>query len=143
MGSRGFSLIELLTVIIILGILLLITVPRLTRLFSKEPDVQYCSILQTIRQQLEVSKEQDIVHRCYPDDLIIDTLKDPYTGNNIIIASQTLSSIDGICSSPSQTDKIYYCPIVVNGCAYAHKLGISSSIKSKLNSGCLLGVDNQ
>ncbi len=143
MDSKGFSLIELLTVIIILGILLLIALPRFTPLFFKEPDVRYCSLLQTVRQHLEIEKEKDIINRCYPDSLTIDFLKDPYTGHSITIVSQTLSTLEDGCSSPSQTDKIYYCPIVVNGCAYAYKLGITTSLRIRLDSSCLLGVDSQ
>jgi len=143
MDSRGFSLIELLTVIIILGILLLIIVPRLTPLFSKEPDVQYCALLQSIRQHLEVSKERDIVHRCYPNYLVVDIPKDPYTGHDITIASQTLNSIDDICPSPSRTDTIYYCPVVTDGCIYAYKLGIANNVIDKIDRGCLIGVDSR
>jgi general secretion pathway protein G len=57
-NSRGFTLVEILIVVIILGILAAIVIPQFTNASSNAKNSSVASTLQTIRSQLELFKIQ-------------------------------------------------------------------------------------
>ena len=136
-------MIELLVVLIMLGIVLLMSIPRLSMLFSSSEPTRYCNNLRSLRTELEVMKANDLIHRCYPSSVSSLHLIDPYTGHPIDILTSTLSQVYRHCPLPATTDTIYYCPVVVDGCAYAYKIGIARSVEADIYTGCLIGVDRR
>ncbi len=148
--ERGFSLIELLIIIIIVGVLLLVSVLKFSPVLTASAPARYCNIMRAIRSYLEFKKEQVLINRCYPSSIDVNEIKkvldinttDPYTNSPIEIYTTQLSSVSDACPSVDTTQNIIYCPVIVNGCAYSYKLGVSYTIKREVYPGCLIGVDD-
>ena len=66
-SRKGFTLVEILIVVIILGILASIVIPQFTAASSDARNSQLSSDLQTLRSQLQLYKIQH--NDCYPDDI--------------------------------------------------------------------------
>lgn len=145
---KGFSLLEMLVVLAIIGVLLAVSVPRFTPIYQQRFVTDYCDKLSAIRTYLEIKKEMDIIYRCYPTSLSASDIEreldiamiDPFTGNDINILTQDLSSFFSPCGDVSNTYTIRYCPVVVNSCAYTYKIKIYSELLDQINPNCLLGV---
>jgi len=146
--AKGLSLLEVLVVLTIIGVLLAVSVPRFTNIFRQRPVTNYCDKLRAIRTYLEIKKEMDIIHRCYPASLSASDIEteldiamiDPFTNNHIDISIQALSSFSSPCSDVSNTYTIRYCPVIVNSCTYAYKIKIYNELLGQINPNCLLGV---
>ncbi len=67
MKRRGFTLVEILIVVIILGILAAIVIPQFTEASNDARESALKSDLQTVRSQLELYKVQHLEH--YPDQV--------------------------------------------------------------------------
>ena len=65
-AKRGFTLVEILIVVVILGILAAIVIPQFTQASSEAKLNSLCSDLQTLRSQIELYKVQ---HNDNPPDL--------------------------------------------------------------------------
>jgi general secretion pathway protein G len=65
MNRKGFTLVEILIVVIILGILAAIVIPQFTEASNDARESALKSDLQTVRSQLELYKVQHLEH--YPD----------------------------------------------------------------------------
>ena len=57
-ARRGFTLVEILIVVVILGILAAIVIPQFTQASSEAKENSLCSDLQTLRSQIELYKCQ-------------------------------------------------------------------------------------
>jgi len=68
MRNKGFTLVEILIVVIILGILAAIVIPQFTEASNDARESSLVSDLQTVRSQLELYKVQHL--DTYPTDLI-------------------------------------------------------------------------
>jgi len=55
-GLQGFTLVELVVVLVILGVLVALAVPRFTASASKAKETTFCSNVRTIKSQLELYK---------------------------------------------------------------------------------------
>jgi len=55
-GFKGFTLVELVIVLVILGVLVALAVPRFTASASKAKETTFCSNVRTIESQLELYK---------------------------------------------------------------------------------------
>lgn len=55
-GYKGFTLVELVVVLVILGVLVALAVPRFTASASKAKETTFCSNVRTIKSQLELYK---------------------------------------------------------------------------------------
>jgi general secretion pathway protein G len=58
MARRGFTLVEILIVVVILGILAAIVIPQFTEASTEAKTSSLCSDLQTVRSQIELYKAQ-------------------------------------------------------------------------------------
>jgi len=70
MRAKGFTLVEILIVVIILGILAAIVIPQFTEASNDARESALASDLQTVRSQLELYKVQHMEH--YPDEVNAD-----------------------------------------------------------------------
>ncbi len=57
-AKRGFTLVEILIVVVILGILAAIVIPQFTQASTEAKTNSLCSDLQTLRSQIELYKVQ-------------------------------------------------------------------------------------
>ncbi|HQI28676.1 MAG TPA: type II secretion system protein, partial [Sedimentisphaerales bacterium] len=57
-AKRGFTLVEILIVVVILGILAAIVIPQFTQASTEAKTNSLCSNLQTLRSQIELYKVQ-------------------------------------------------------------------------------------
>lgn len=57
-ATRGFTLVEILIVVVILGILAAIVIPQFTEASTEAKQSSLCSDLQTVRSQIELYKVQ-------------------------------------------------------------------------------------
>ena len=57
-AKRGFTLVEILIVVVILGILAAIVIPQFTQASTEAKQNSLCSDLQTLRSQIELYKVQ-------------------------------------------------------------------------------------
>ena len=55
-GFKGFTLVELVVVLVILGVLVALAVPRFTASASRAKETTFCSNVRTIKSQLELYK---------------------------------------------------------------------------------------
>ena len=74
MSNKGFTLVEILIVVIILGILAAIVIPQFTEASESARDSSLVSDLQTCRAQIELYKIQH--HDNYPGDTTGDGMAD-------------------------------------------------------------------
>jgi general secretion pathway protein G len=58
MKAKGFTLVEILIVVVILGILAAIVIPQFTEASTEAKESRLCTDLQTMRSQLELYKAQ-------------------------------------------------------------------------------------
>ncbi len=72
--NKGFTLVEILIVVIILGILAAIVIPQFTEASESARDSSLVSDLQTLRSQIELYKIQH--HDNYPGDTTGDGMAD-------------------------------------------------------------------
>ncbi len=72
--NKGFTLVEILIVVIILGILAAIVIPQFTEASESARDSSLVSDLQTLRSQIELYKIQH--HDNYPGDTTGDGMTD-------------------------------------------------------------------
>jgi general secretion pathway protein G len=87
-GNRksGFTLVEILIVVIILGILAAIVIPQFTNASTEARWSSTASLLQTLRSQIELYKLQ---HGDALPDLIAGTDNSANTGNWVVFTGQT------------------------------------------------------
>lgn len=84
---RGFTLIEILIVVVILGILAAIVIPQFTNASSDAQDASLRSQLQTVRSQLELFRVKN--SDTYPDLVTNqwDELVNPVSGEDFLQAA--------------------------------------------------------
>jgi general secretion pathway protein G len=87
-ARRGFTLVEILIVVVILGILAAIVIPQFTEASTEAKLSSLCSDLQTVRSQVELYKVQ---HN--------DAMPGTATGVNFISALTKKSNLDGSLST--------------------------------------------
>ena len=78
--SKGFTLVEILIVVIILGILAAIVIPQFTQASDDARQSSLTSDLQTVRSQLELFKVQHLEN--YPDSTSGDTFTTALTSRS-------------------------------------------------------------
>jgi len=84
--KTGFTLVEILIVVIILGILAAIVIPQFTNASTEARWSSTASLLQTLRSQIELYKLQ---HGDALPDLIAGTDNSGNTGNWVVFTGQT------------------------------------------------------
>jgi len=104
--AKGFTLVEILIVVVILGILAAIVVPQFTNAANDARDGNIATQVSTIESQLELWAAQN--NGSYPDlatagetlaDLVTagffkDLPENPYTGSSTIVANTTFDDAD-------------------------------------------------
>jgi general secretion pathway protein G len=98
-AKRGFTLVEILIVVVILGILAAIVIPQFTQASSEAKLNSLCSDLQTLRSQIELYKVQ---HNDTPPD------DDPNTFENQMIYTTTIGGTAS--TSKERTGNYQYGP---------------------------------
>ena len=96
-SKRGFTLVEILIVVIILGILAAIVIPQFTNASTEARESNVRSQLQTLRSQIELYKLQ---HKDVPPELITGG-----AGQWEVFTQYT--DIDGAVSATKDTTHIY------------------------------------
>ena len=94
-AKRGFTLVEILIVVVILGILAAIVIPQFTQASTEAKQNSLCSDLQTLRSQIELYKVQH-------NDLC--PVQDPNTWEAQMIYA---SSISGAISASKVRTGVY------------------------------------
>ncbi len=92
-AKRGFTLVEILIVVVILGILAAIVIPQFTQASTEAKQNSLCSDLQTLRSQIELYKVQ---HNDTPPACATFT-------NQMIYCS----TIGGVTNTSKQRDTTY------------------------------------
>jgi general secretion pathway protein G len=90
MRAKGFTLVEILIVVVILGILAAIVIPQFTDASTQARESSLCSDLQTLRSQIELYKIQ---HN--------DTLAGITTEATFVANMTGYTDIDGVLQSSS------------------------------------------
>ena len=101
MKNHGFTLVEILIVVVILGILAMVTVPRFMQASSDARESSLRSDLQTIRSQLEVYKAQH--GERYPQTIV--------GSNSAMVIAQLTSATDASGATQPQTGARHLTPV--------------------------------
>jgi len=96
MARKGFTLVEILIVVVILGILAAIVIPQFTSAADETKQASLRSNLQTIRSQIELYKMKNMVAPDTPpatlgllvtDGYLQAIPVNPYNGENSVVAT--------------------------------------------------------
>ena len=102
-GYKGFTLVELMVELVILGVLVALAVPRFTASASKAKETTFCSNVRTIKSQLELYK---MTTGSYPKtasfsdflnspDYFESAPVNPYTGEPFTLTTTTGTNVLG------------------------------------------------
>lgn len=92
-NNKGFTLVEILIVVVILGILAAIVIPQFTEASTEAKLSSLCSDLQTVRSQIELYKVQ---HN--------DAMPGTYTGVSFTAALTGKTVISGAVAAATDTE---------------------------------------
>lgn len=122
-ANRGFTLVELLIVIVIIGILATVAIPK----YAKVKEKGYTATLKSDLRNLVTSQESYFAdHNTYATlaDLIAENRYNPSSGVNMVTADETITGWSATATHPALVD-ITACGVYVGSAAPPH--GATSS----------------
>jgi len=103
MRTKGFTLVEILIVVVILGILAAIVIPQFTGASTEAKEAQLLSNLQSMRAQIELYKIQH-------NDLLPGEVYD--TGTGITAPATAITFVNAMCNKTDQYGNVGTDPAV-------------------------------
>lgn len=142
LNKRGFTLVELLVVIVILGVIMSIAIPSITSSIERSKDKQKTQIIKLIVSagELYVDKHKNTVQQGKSitlDDLIEDGLitkeemKDPFNEKRTLCGHLSYNETEGVLWQPDENSEACSCSASGTCCTLENENSIKVCVSLK------------
>ena len=142
LNKRGFTLVELLVVIVILGVIMSIAIPSITSSIERSKDKQKTQIINLIVSagELYVDKHKNTVQQGKSitlDDLIEDGLitkeemKDPFNEKRTLCGHLSYNETEGVLWQPDENSEACSCSASGTCCTLENENSIKVCVSLK------------
>ena len=142
LNKRGFTLVELLVVIVILGVIMSIAIPSITSSIERSKDKQKTQIIKLIVSagELYVDKHKNTVQQGKSitlDDLIEDGLitkeemKDPFNEKRTLCGHLSYNETEGVLWQPDENSEACSCSASGTCCTLENENSIKVCVRLK------------
>ena len=142
LNKKGFTLVELLVVIVILGVIMSIAIPSITSSIERSKDKQKTQIIKLIESagELYVDKHKNTVQQGKSitlDDLIEDGLitkeemKDPFNEKRTLCGHLSYNETEGVLWQPDENSEACSCSASGTCCTLENENSIKVCVSLK------------